>query len=154
MFVQQHATVLWSGSIKKGSGEISTGSGAIKSVGYSYATRFDGARGTNPEELIASAHAACFTMALSAELYKKGFEVNKIETKAVVQAEKIKDELTLTSSQLIVEADVPGLSEGEFRSVADQVKVTCPISRALNLEIIVEARLKNESQEIFLEHMI
>lgn len=152
--MQQHATVLWNGSIKKGSGEISTGSGAVKNVNYSYAKRFEGERGTNPEELIAAAHAACFTMALSAELSKKGFEINKIETKSTVQADKIKDELTLTSSHLTVEADVPGISEGEFRSLADHVKVTCPISRALNLEIVVDARLKNVSQEIFLEHMI
>ncbi len=154
VFVQQQATVQWKDSIKKGSGEISTGSGAIKDLGYSYATRFEGQRGTNPEELIGAAHAACFTMAMSAELTKKGFEIKNLETKALIFAEKVKDELTVTSSQLVLVADVPGLSEGELRSIADHVKVTCPISRALNLEITVEARLKNESREIFLEQMI
>lgn len=152
--MQQHANVIWKDSIKKGSGLISTGSGAIKSVGYSYSTRFEGQRGTNPEELIAAAHAACFTMAMSAELTKKGFEINKLNTQATVTAEKMKDELSVISSHLLIEAEVPGLSERQLRSLADHVIATCPISRALNLEISVEARLKNESQEIFLEHMI
>lgn len=152
--MQQQSTVIWNGSLKTGAGEISTASGALKNISYSFATRFEGVRGTNPEELIAAAHASCFTMALCALLSKKGYDVIQLRTEASVIAEKIKDELSLTSSHLKVDADVPGISESQLRAFADEVKVSCPISRALNLEISVEASLKNNKQEIFLEHMI
>lgn len=152
--MQKHASVIWKGSIKKGSGEISTGSGALKNVFYSYATRFEDKRGTNPEELIAAAHASCFTLAFSGALTKSGYEIKKIVTEVTIMAEKTKDELTVTSSYLTVEADVPGISEVQFRSIADEVKISSPISRLLNLEISIETHLKNNSQEIFLEQMI
>ncbi len=142
--MQQQSSVVWNGSIKKGAGEITTGSGAVKQIPYSYATRFDGIRGTNPEELIAAAHGACFTMALSGALTKKGYEIINIRTEVIVKAEMNKEALEIISSHLDVEVDVLGLSEGELRSIADEVKVSCPVSRALNLEISVEAYLKNK----------
>ena len=152
--MQQQASVIWKGSGKSGNGEISSGSGALKNIFYSQATRSDGKRGTNPEELIAAAHASCFTMALSGALTKVGYEVNKLETEVVISAEKINNELRVISSHLKVEGDIPGIGEAQFRNFVDEVKVSCPISRVLNLEISAEARLKNNKQEIFLEQMI
>ncbi len=152
--MQQQASVVWKGSIKNGGGEISTASGAVKNIPYSYGTRFEQVRGTNPEELIGAAHASCFTMALSGALTKKGFEINKIITQAQIFTELDGDVLTLTASHLRVEADVPDLSESQLKSFAEEVKVSCPISRALNLQISVETKLLNSKQDIFIEHMI
>ena len=152
--MQQQASVIWKGSIKTGGGDISTGSGAIKNMPYSYGTRFEQVRGANPEELIGAAHASCFTMALTATLTKKGFEINKIITQAQIFAEMNGDALVVRASHLRVEADVPDLTEFQLKTFADEVKVSCPISRALNLQISVDTKLLNGKQDIFIEHMI
>lgn len=139
--MKSHAAVTWMGNLKEGKGQISSGSGVLQNVSYSAAKRFEGEPGTNPEELIAAAHAGCFTMALAAEFSKK-FTVKKIETSATVTLEKQPDGYQIISSHLDTDAEIEGIEENEFQRIADQVKLKCPVSRALNITITHEARLK------------
>ena len=127
---------------KDGKGHVSTGSGALDNQPYGFATRFEGAPGTNPEELIGAAHASCFTMALSFALARAGHSDGTIDTPATVTLEKDGDGFTVTRSDLATRARVPGIAEADFMAIARDAKANCPISRLLNAEITLDATLE------------
>lgn len=135
------ASAIWNGSLKDGKGTISTESGVLSNTPYSFATRFESARGTNPEELIAAAHAGCFTMALSAELGKAGITPESLETSAAVTLEKLEAGFTVTKVHLDVAARIPNADQAAFEKAAATAKAGCPISRLLKAEITMSARL-------------
>lgn len=136
------ATVRWNGNLKEGGGQISTESGVLRDIPYSFHTRFENETGTNPEELIAAAHAACFSMALSGELQKQRLVADAIEVTATVKLEKPTPESwKITQVHLKVEAVVPGCSDAQFDRAAQNTKVNCPVSQVLNAEISMEAKL-------------
>jgi lipoyl-dependent peroxiredoxin len=135
------ASAIWKGSLKEGKGTISTESGALSNTPYSFATRFEGVRGTNPEELIGAAHAGCFTMALSAQLGEAGITAESLETSATVTLEKIEAGWTVTKIHLDVSARIPGADQAAFDKAAANAKAGCPISRLLKAEITMTAKL-------------
>jgi len=135
------ASAVWNGSLKVGKGALSTDSGALSNVPYSFAMRFEGARGTNPEELIAAAHAGCFTMALSGELGKAGITPESLETSAAVTLENLEAGFTVTKVHLDVSARIPNADEAAFQKAAQSAEANCPISRLLKAEITMTARL-------------
>ena len=141
--MKKTATAQWSGDLKQGNGIISTESGAIKAVPYSFHTRFENEPGTNPEELIGAAHAGCFSMAFSGALGKAGFTPVKIETKAEVTLEKSDSGFSVTSSHLIMKAKVPNIDKNQFDSIANDAKANCPISKLLNAKITLDATLES-----------
>jgi len=131
----------WNGSLKDGKGTVSLGSGAYDGQ-YSFSSRFESGTGTNPEELVAAAHAGCFSMALSAGLGKAGITPNRISTEAKVNFEKVGDGFSITRIDLVTEGDVPGIDEATFVEHAENAKKGCPISRALGaVEITLSAKL-------------
>ena len=134
MALKRSSTAVWHGNGPKGTGTLTTLSGALKEQPYSANTRFaseDGKAGTNPEELIAAAHAGCFTMALSFQLTNAGHEPTELKTSAVVSIEKQDAGWTITNIHLDVTGKVPGVSAEQFQTLADNAKKGCPISRAL-----------------------
>jgi osmotically inducible protein OsmC len=135
------ASAIWNGSLKEGKGTISTESGVLSNTPYSFATRFEIARGTNPEELIAAAHAGCFTMALSAQLSGAGITPESLKTTAAVTLEKLEAGFTITKVHLDVAARVPSADQAAFDKAAQAAKAGCPISRLLKAEITMTARL-------------
>ena len=135
------ASAVWNGSLKEGKGTISTDSGVLSKAQYSFSTRFENGMGTNPEELIAAAHAGCFTMALSAQLTTAGFTPESLETTAEVTLEKLEAGFTITKVHLDVKARVPGADEAAFEKAAGNAKAGCPISRLLKAEITMTASL-------------
>jgi osmotically inducible protein OsmC len=135
--MKRTATAVWNGSGKDGSGTMDTQSTTLKQAQYSYKSRFEQGTGTNPEELIAAAHAGCFSMKLSFVLGAAGFQPESIETSAAIDF----DNGVLTNSHLTVKAKVPGISEEKFRECADDAKANCPVSKALNMSISMEASL-------------
>jgi len=139
--MQRNASAHWSGGLKNGNGTISADSGVLKNTPYNFAKRFESEAGTNPEELIAAAHASCFSMALSGQLANAGLTADAIDTKATVTLEKTDAGFTVTSSHLEVTAKIPGADEQKFREAADNAKKGCPISRLLNTNITMNARL-------------
>ena len=136
------ATAVWQGNLKGGSGTMTAPSGVMKDAPYTFATRFEDKPGTNPEELIAAAHAGCFSMALSADLEKAGLIPQRIETTAAVTLETVDGKPTVSKSHLTVKARVPGADPAKFLEVANGTKSGCPISRLLNAEITMEATLE------------
>jgi osmotically inducible protein OsmC len=120
----------WTGSLQKGSGHMSFGGGAFDGA-YSFSSRFEEGEGTNPEELIAAAHAGCFSMQLSGILGRAGFEPERVATTARVHVEKGESGFSITRIQLQCEAAVPGIDEAQFQEIAEDAKKTCPVSRAL-----------------------
>lgn len=135
------ADAVWSGNLLKGSGTVKFGSGLFAGS-YSFPTRFERVEGTSPEELIAAAHSACFSMAFSAELTEAGYEPKTVSATANVSVEKADGGFSITGSALTTEADVPGIDEGTFQELAKKAKETCPVSRALGaIAIRLEARL-------------
>jgi osmotically inducible protein OsmC len=135
------ASAQWNGDLKGGKGIISTDSGLLKDAQYSFGTRFENGAGTNPEELIAAAHAGCFSMALSAELGKAGMSPESVETKASVKLDMLDAGPTVTEVHLDVTAHVPGVDREAFLKVAEAAKKGCPISRLLNATITMDAKL-------------
>jgi osmotically inducible protein OsmC len=135
--MKRTATAVWNGSGKEGTGKATTKSTALKDAQYSYSSRFEQGVGTNPEELIAAAHAGCFSMKLSFVLGAAGFVPDSIETICEIDF----DNGVLKSSHLIVKAKVPGISPEKFQESAIEAKDTCPVSKALNMPISVEAKL-------------
>lgn len=135
----------WQGSIKEGKGQIKTGSGAVESA-YSFQSRFsedEDQKATNPEELIAAAHAGCFTMALTGNLGRAGYEPKSIQTTASVKIEKQGDGFVIPNIDLTTEAEVEGIEDAEFQQIAEKTKETCPISQVLKgAEISLKATLK------------
>jgi lipoyl-dependent peroxiredoxin len=136
------ASAVWQGDLKTGKGTMNAPSGVLTNAAYSFATRFEDKPGTNPEELIAAAHAGCFSMAFSAELSKAGMVPERIETTAAVTLETIDGKPTVSKSHLTVKAKVPGADKAKFLEVAAGAKAGCPISRLLRAEITMEATLE------------
>ena len=139
--MQRTASAHWSGGLKDGKGTVSTASGVLKETQYSFATRFENGVGTNPEELIAAAHAGCFSMALSAELGKGGFTPNSIDTKATLTLDKTDAGFTITAVHLDVTASIPNIDAAKFDEIANGAKKGCPVSRVLNANITMSAHL-------------
>lgn len=137
-------SAVWEGSFSQGSGTISTESGALRKAPYGVSARFKDEPGSNPEELIAAAHASCFSMALALMLGDAGFEPAGIETTAAVRLEKVGDGYAITSSHLSVHARVPGIDEAKFSELAGRAKAGCPVSKVLNTEITMDATLLAE----------
>ena len=129
--MKRKATAVWQGTGKEGNGHLSTQSGVLEKTQYSYLSRFEQGIGTNPEELIAAAHAGCFTMAFSGFLGRAGYEATSIETKAVVHVEKEEAGFSIPRIDLITEAVVPNITDEEFQTVAKDAKEKCPVSRVL-----------------------
>jgi osmotically inducible protein OsmC len=132
----------WEGLIKEGKGSISTESGAIQNQPYGFNTRFENVPGSNPEELVGAAHAACFSMALSLELEKAGMNPESIDTKATVKLEKQGEDFVIPSIHLDLDAMVPGADREKFEEVANAVKEGCPVSKLLNADISLSSRLQ------------
>ncbi len=142
--MQRKASAVWKGTLKEGAGTISSDSGVLKSSPYSFTTRFENAPGTNPEELIAAAHAGCFSMALAAQMTAAQLTPEQIATPATLSLEKIDAGWTITKVHLDVAARVPGASADAFQTAAATAKANCPVSRVLKAEITMSARLENE----------
>ena len=140
--MKRKASAEWHGDLKTGKGSVSTESGVLKSAQYSFSTRFESGAGTNPEELIAAAHAGCFTMALSAELGKASLVPESLRTTATVTLEKLEGGWSVTESRLEVSGKVPGASAEAFRKAAEAAETGCPISRLLKTKITMDARLE------------
>jgi len=141
MAIKNSGAAVWAGDLKTGTGRLSTGSGALDAVSYNARQRFEDVPGTNPEELIAAAHAGCFSMALSGQIEKVGHKAEEITTKATATLEFIDGKPTVTKIHLDVTATVPGASEADFAEAAEAAKAGCPISRLLNAEITMDASL-------------
>lgn len=141
--MKRQATAVWNGSGKEGNGTLSTQSTVLSNTQYSYKSRFEEGAGTNPEELMAAAHAGCFTMKLSFVLGAAGFTPEKIETTCIIALENG----AITTSHLQVTATVPDISKEEFDKAAQEAKAECPVSKAYNLEISMEASLSEELVE-------
>ena len=139
--MKQKASAVWQGSLKEGSGTLSTGSGALSAKPYSFKTRFEGEQGTNPEELIGAAHAGCFSMAFSMILGMAGFTPDRIETTATITLEQKDGGFAITSSHLDMTAKIPGIDEATFQDLAGKAKAGCPVSKLLNATITMTAKL-------------
>ncbi len=140
--MKRKASAVWHGDLKSGRGAISTESTVLHDTPYAFGTRFENGPGTNPEELIAAAHAGCFSMALSAELQKAGFTADTIATTATVTLENHpQTSWTITKVLLETTAKIPGISAGKFEEIAQGAKAGCPVSRLLKAEITLDAKL-------------
>ncbi|MHB8094945.1 MAG: OsmC family protein [Candidatus Aminicenantales bacterium] len=139
--IVRKSTAVWQGTLKEGKGSVSLGSGAFTGA-YSFGSRFEDGTGTNPEELIGAAHAGCFSMALSGVLSQAGFPPREIATEARISMDKTPEGFTITRSDLVTEADVPGIDAALFAKLAEEAKKGCPVSRALkSIEITLQATL-------------
>jgi lipoyl-dependent peroxiredoxin len=139
--MKTHGSAVWSGGIKDGKGAISTKSGALQAYPYGFASRFEGKAGSNPEELIGAAHAACFTMALSLILGEAGLTAERMETTAEVTLEKVSDGFAITAVHLTLEAKIPGANDSRFQELAAKAKAGCPVSKLLKADITLDASL-------------
>lgn len=139
--MQRKASAVWQGGLKDGKGTVSSASGVLSNAQYSFGTRFENGVGTNPEELIAAAHAGCFAMALSAQLGEAGIRPERIESSATVTLDKVDGGFAVTASHLDVKARIPGADRGAFEKAANQAKEGCPISKLLNAKITMNATL-------------
>ena len=146
--MERSATVTWNGSLKEGRGLISTKSRALLGIPYTFNTRFKDVIVTNPEELIAAAHASCFSMALTSEAGKENFSIESIHTVANVTMEFSNNIWAVNSSHLDVLAEIPGMSESKFQSISEKAKENCPISRLLNTKISMHARIWSKDRII------
>lgn len=140
--MKRKASAVWKGGLKDGKGAISTDSGVLADTQYSFGTRFEDGKGTNPEELIAAAHAGCFSMALSGQLGTAGMTAEQISTSATVTLEKTDAGFTVTTVHLDVTARIPGADSAAFETAANNAKAGCPISRLLNAKITMDAKLE------------
>ena len=140
--MERKASAVWGGNLKGGKGEISTASGALSHTQYSFGTRFEEGVGTNPEELIAAAHAGCFTMAFAFALTGAGKPAEKLDTKADVSLEQVEGGFKISAIALTLKAKVPGLSKEEFTKLAETAKANCPVSKVLNATITLDATLE------------
>lgn len=141
--MQRTASAHWSGGLKDGQGTLSSPSGVLKSTPYSFATRFESQPGTNPEELIAAAHAGCFSMALSAQLGQAGMTAQSIDTTATVTLEKQDSGFAVASSHLQVKVKIPGADKAKFEQAAKNAEEGCPISKLLKAKITMDAQLES-----------
>jgi len=139
--MKRSASAHWQGGLKDGKGTVSTESGVLAGTQYSFSTRFENGKGTNPEELIAAAHAGCFSMALSGQLGNAGMTAQSIDTTATVTFEKLEAGFTVTEVHLKLVAKIPGADKAAFETAASNAKTGCPISRLLNTKITLETEL-------------
>ncbi len=135
------ASAIWQGTGKEGTGALTTDSGVLSSTPYSFKTRFESEKGTNPEELIAAAHAGCFTMALAFQLQGAGFTPTKLETEAAVSLVPVEGGFKIEKSALTLTATIPGIDKAKFDELAGNAEKGCPISKVLNAEITLSATL-------------
>lgn len=142
MKINRTGSAAWAGNLKEGKGDISTQSGALKAHPYGFGSRFEGGSGTNPEELIAAAHAGCFTMALSLALGEAGYTADRMDTKATITLEKVSDGFAITASRLVLRARIPDIDDQAFQAIAAKAKAGCPVSKLLNAEITLDAKLE------------
>jgi lipoyl-dependent peroxiredoxin len=140
--MKRNGSAVWKGGLKEGKGTISTDSGVLKDTQYSFSTRFEDGVGTNPEELIAAAHAGCFSMALSGQLGQAGLKADHINTTASVTLEKTDAGFAITAVHLTVKAKVPGADNQTFEAATNNAKAGCPVSKLLKAEITMEASLE------------
>lgn len=140
--MKRTASAVWQGDLKQGKGTLSTESSVLDKAQYSFSTRFENGRGTNPEELIAAAHAGCFTMALSAALGKAGHVPTKLTTTAAVTLEQVAGNFTITAIHLDLTGSVPGIDQAEFETIAADAKANCPVSRVLKATITLSPKLE------------
>ena len=139
--MKRTGSAVWQGGLKDGKGVVSTASGVLSQTQYSFTTRFEEGIGTNPEELVAAAHASCFAMALSAQLGEAGLTAESIDAKATVTLEKVEGGFAVTKSHLDVKARIPGADRAKFDQAANNAKAGCPISKLLKAEITMNAEL-------------
>jgi osmotically inducible protein OsmC len=142
--MKRTGSAVWQGGIKDGKGTVSTESGVLDGAQYSFSTRFEDGKGTNPEELLAAAHAGCFSMALSKQLGDAGLTAESINTTAAVRLEKTDAGFSITKVHLDVTARVPGADAAAFETAANNAKAGCPVSRLFNAEITLDAKLEGE----------
>jgi lipoyl-dependent peroxiredoxin len=140
--MERKASAVWKGGLKDGKGEFSAPSGIFSHVPYSFKTRFEDAPGTNPEELIAAAHASCFSMALSAQLGGANLTPANINTTANLKLEKVEGGFAITAIHLDVTAKVPNADDAAFQKAAENAKAGCPVSKVLNAKITMSAKLE------------
>ena len=139
--MQRKGSAVWQGGLKEGKGTISTDSGVLKQTQYSFSTRFENGAGTNPKELLAAAHAGCFTMALSAQLGNAGMTATQLETTATISLEKVDGGFAITKSHLDLVAHVPGADKAKFDAAVKNAETGCPVSKLFKAEISVSAKL-------------
>jgi len=140
--MKRTASAVWQGDLKTGKGTISSQSGVLKETQYSFTSRFESGIGTNPEELIAAAHAGCFTMATAAALGKAGFTPQKLSTEATLSLEQVQGNWTITTVHLEMRATVPGIDQPKFEAITADAKANCPVSRVLKANITLTAKLE------------
>jgi lipoyl-dependent peroxiredoxin len=139
--IKKTSWAVWKGGIKDGGGTISTETGVLKEAPYGFKSRFEGGKGTNPEELIGAAHAGCFSMALALMLGEAGLTVERVETHAAITLDKVGNAFAITASHLTVVAMIPGATADQFAKIANQAKAGCPVSKLLNATITMDAKL-------------
>jgi len=139
--MDRKGSAVWSGTLKEGTGSVSTESGTLKAAPYGFTSRFEHGAGTNPEELIGAAHAGCFSMAFSGQLASEKLTAEKIETTATVTVEKLETGFTITKVHLAMTAKIPGASEEAFQRLAGNAKAGCPVSKLFNATITLDAKL-------------
>jgi osmotically inducible protein OsmC len=142
MAIQRRGSAVWNGGLKDGRGVVSTASGVLSKTPYSFTARFEEGAGKNPEELIAAAHAGCFSMALSGQLGNAGMTAESINTTATVSLEKTDGGFSITKIHLDVTARIPGADRAAFETATQNAKAGCPVSKLFNAEITMEARLE------------
>ena len=140
--MKRKGSAVWRGGLKDGKGTVSTDSGVLSNTQYSFSTRFEDGKGTNPEELIAAAHAGCFSMALSAQLGNAGITAEQIQTTATVSLDKTEGGFSITAVHLDVRAKIPGADKQAFETAANNAKSGCPVSKVLNATITMDAKLE------------
>jgi lipoyl-dependent peroxiredoxin len=136
------ANAVWRGTGRDGAGDLTTASGVLNGTAYSYKTRFEDEPGTNPEELLAAAHAGCFTMALAFALQQAGLTPLELKTEAAVSLDPVEGGFKISKSALTLRAKIPGLDEAKFQELAKSAEQNCPISKVLNAEITLDAKLE------------
>ena len=141
MRINRHGSATWQGGLKDGKGSISTESGALKNYPYGFASRFEGVPGTNPEELIAAAHAGCFTMALSLILGEAKLTAEMMETSAEVTLKQVEGGYAITAVHLTLKAKIPGADQATFEKLSSMAKAGCPVSKLLKADITLDATL-------------
>lgn len=140
--MKRNAQAKWQGDLKTGAGAISTAGGALSNAAYSFSSRFENGKGTNPEELLAAAHAGCFTMALSGQLAEAGLKADSLETTCTVTVEKTEGGFSITESHLDLKAKVPGATQEAFQKATQAAKAGCPVSKLFNTNITLDAKLE------------
>jgi lipoyl-dependent peroxiredoxin len=141
--MQRKGSAVWTGDLKTGKGTVSTESGTLGNSQYSFSSRFESGTGTNPEELLAAAHAGCFSMALSAQLGNAGLKADRISTEAAVSLEKGEGGFAITAVHLTTTAKIPNATEEQFRTATENAKAGCPVSKLFNAKITLDAKLEH-----------